>query len=133
MPRTPDGGGWHTDASRYAGEELAAVGTSILALRQDDDLYGPYLRVSTAKAEKSGSRAADELTSVQPPDGARDGYDNVTTALEDASDVLTDVRLAAWEGNTASYPALLQRLEKVRDRLEQIVQSLQQGSDGSTA
>lgn len=127
-PGTPDADSWRGDASRATGDVLSEMATVRLALEQRDGLFGTYLRTVVVDAEEGAGRAAQKLSAVQPPDSELDRHDEVTSALDDAASLLTDVRIAVVRG--ASVEQYAGRLADAADELDRLEQSLEQSGGG---
>lgn len=74
------------------------MATVELALRHRDRLFQNYVQTVVLDAEEAADKAATRLEGVQPPDAELDRNDHVTTALDDATSLLTDVRIAVVRG-----------------------------------
>lgn len=123
-PGTPDKDSWRVDAIRAVGDVSSAIETLQLALRHHADLFHPYLQTVAVDAERNASAAADKLTSRQPPDAYLQRADKVTSALDDADDLLTEARIAVLRRDTAAYGHLAGELSDTSDRLDRIEDSL---------
>lgn len=123
-PGTPDDDSWRDDAVRVTGDVASAVATVELALRRRDDLYGTYLQTVAVEAEKSAGRAAQRLEGDQPPESEIQRNEDVTTALDDATSLVTDVRIAVVRG--APLEPFIPKLAATADDLEKLEASLHQ-------
>lgn len=121
-PGTPDDDSWRDDAVRVTGDVGSAVSTLELALRRRDDLYGTYLQTVAVDAEDSAGKAAQRLEGDQPPESEIDRNTDVTTALDDATSLITDVRIAIVRG--APLRSFIPKLAKTADELEKLASSL---------
>jgi hypothetical protein len=131
-PGTPDEDSWRVDAIRAVSNVSSAVGTMQLALQQHDRITDPYLKVVAVNAEDGASKAADKLSSRQPPRAYRSRYDKVTTALDNAETLLSDARIAVVNQDEGDFPKLAQQLSKKADRLQQIEAGLHALPDDRT-
>ena len=61
-------------------------------------------------AERNGGKAAQTLSSVQPPDAERRRSADVTDRLERATGLLTDARIAVVAHDTDEYGDLVAEL-----------------------
>ena len=123
-PGTPDEDSWRDDAVRVTGDVGSAVATVELVLRQRDRVFGNYLQTVAVDAEDSAGKAATRLEAVQPPDVELDRNDQVTTALDDATSLLTDVRIAVVRGAPLAH--FIPQLSSTADDLDELESSLHQ-------
>jgi hypothetical protein len=93
-PGTPDEDSWRDDAVRVTGDVGSAVATVDLALRHRDRLFQSYLQTVLVDAEEAAGKAATRLDGVQPPDSEVARNEQVSTSLDKATSLLTDVRIA---------------------------------------
>lgn len=125
-PTTPDRSDWRNNAS-YATTGVASdVGTATLVLRQltNDRVLRTYARVSVIYAEDDAGKQLDKFGKRQPH-VADDGiYQRVTSTLSDASDLLSEVRIAVVRDDTAKYAGLLKELGQQSDKLDKLSSDL---------
>jgi hypothetical protein len=121
-PGTPDDDSWRDDAVRATGDVGSAVSTMELALRQRRQLFPNYLQTVAVDSEDSAGKAATRLEGVQPPDVELDRNDKVTSAIDDATSLLTDVRIAVVRG--APLDPFIKQLSQSADQLQQLETSL---------
>lgn len=123
-PGTPDQDSWRVDAIRAVGDVSSAVATMELSLERDDRIFGPYLRTVAVQSEENAGTAAQHLSARQPPDAylRRSAY--VTSQLDDAQSLLTEVRIAVVRRDSAAYADLLRRLGRTDDRLNRVEDAL---------
>ncbi|WP_139230126.1 hypothetical protein [Nocardioides terrae] len=123
-PGTPDDDSWRDDAVRVTGDVGSAVSTVELALRHRDRLFRTYLQTVAVDAEEAAGTAATRLEGVQPPDPELDRNSDVTSAIDDATSLLTDVRIAVVR--RAPLQHFINELSSAADRLDHLEQSLHQ-------
>lgn len=123
-PGTPDDDSWRDDAVRVTGDVGSAVSTMELTLRHRDRLFQNYLQTVALDSEESADKAATRLEGVQPPDAELDRNDEVTSAIDDATSLLTDVRIAVVRG--APLTSFIDQLSESADELDRLEQSLHQ-------
>jgi hypothetical protein len=121
-PGTPDEDSWRDDAVRVTGDVGSAVATVELAVRHRDRLFATYLQTVVVDAEEAADKAATRLEGVQPPDSEMARNDDVTSALDDATSLLTDVRIAVVAG--APLDHFIPELSSTADDLEKLESSL---------
>jgi hypothetical protein len=123
-PGTPDDDSWRDDAVRVTGDVGSAVSTLELALRQRTNLFGTYLQTVAVDAEESAGKAAKRLEGVQPPAAEIDRNEDVSSTLDDATSLITDVRIAIVSG--APLKPFIDKLSSTADQLDQLETSLHQ-------
>lgn len=123
-PGTPDHDSWRIDAIRAVGNVDSAVATMTLSLQHEGDLFARYLRTVAVQQEQNAGKEAQNLSSLQPPDQDLKRASQVTSALDDAQTLLTNVRTAVVRGDTASYAALVHNLQRTDDTLSRIEDAL---------
>jgi hypothetical protein len=118
-PTSPDHHYWSDQASQALGDALSDVSTVELVLRleQRGDLAQNYQQVVVLDSEDAVGTTLQTFGGLQPPRGDTAAYHQVSRALSDASDVLSDVRIAVVREDTERYDALLRALAKVRAEL----------------
>jgi hypothetical protein len=121
-PGTPAEDSWRDDARRAISDVSSAVQTDRVALGADRDghLYANYLQTVVVDSEDTAGSSADSFASVQPPELERERYDVVSTQLDDAASLLSQVRIAVVAGHTGSYPDLLQKLSEAAAGLDKL-------------
>ena len=122
VPSRPDVAGW-LDTARQGLEdsssEVATVG-EVLQLEQQSKLVGEYGVTAVTTAEESLGKAETSLLSQQPPAPARGRFDKVSSALGDASDLVTRARIALVDNDHARYTDLVQQLRAMAKRLDRL-------------
>jgi hypothetical protein len=106
---------------------VSEVATSRLTVQQTlrNRFVGSYPVVVLTYSEESAGKATDRVSTVQPPRSERHTYQVVTTALQDASDAVTQARIAATDGSVpaskravADLTEQLRHLRRLDDRLK---------------
>lgn len=123
-PGTPDQDSWRIGAIRAVDNVDSAVSTMTLSLQHQGDLFARYLRTVAVQQEQNAGKEAQNLSGLQPPDPDLKRSHQVTSALDDAQTLLTNVRIAVVRGDTASYAALIRSLQQTDDALARIEDSL---------
>lgn len=80
---------------------LSEVATVGLALRGHDDLFDSYLQTVVVDAEEAAGAAAEKLAAVQPPTAELERHEEVTSTLDDAASLLSEVA-SPWCGMSRS-------------------------------
>jgi hypothetical protein len=114
-PKSPDHAEWTDEAHRALAAAQSEVETVRLMLRQQRDgkAWQNYQQVIALDSEEAAGRTAESFSSIQPPPGDDRQYRRVTTLLSDASDLVTDVRIAVVREDTASYSGLIRDLRRM--------------------
>lgn len=102
------------------------MSTATLLLRQirENSVPGKYQQVIAQDAEKAVGQTMDRLGGEQPVPGDDDAYHRVTGLMSDASDLLSEVRIAVVRRDEDAYPGLLEELEKLRSELVDATEDL---------
>jgi hypothetical protein len=103
---------------------LSSVETARLVAKAagDGDTFGPYASVLLGDAEKGAGHAQDVFDSVQPPDAHSDRLrDELGKLLEDASDHLSELRIAARRHELERLPELAAPLRKISKQLNAFI------------
>jgi hypothetical protein len=90
----------------------------VLRLQRQDKIPQNYQQVVVLDSEETAGATTESFTSVQPPAQDDEMYHRVTTTLSDASDVISDVRIAVVREDTDTYPSLLKDLAAVQSDLD---------------
>ena len=119
-PTTPDAESWSDQALQALDDVGGEVATARLVLRQlqDDRATGEYAQTVALDSEEAAGTTSDGLAAVQPPRSLDTTYDHVTTALSDAADLLSDVRIAVVREDEGRYAGLVADLARARRDLE---------------
>jgi hypothetical protein len=96
--------------------EVATV-TLLLRLERDGKVPGKYQQVVAQDSESAVGATMQRFGGEQPEPRDDAAYRHVTTVMSDASDVLSDVRIAIVRRDTAAYPDLLTQLAKTQHDL----------------
>lgn len=127
VPGTPDVNTWREKARHAVSDVSSQVATVGLVLAQDGrgSLLGAYDRVVATYAEEAAGKATQSISGAQPPDAERQQYDSVTKALDDASSLLSEARIAITNGTRTEYRDLAHRLDRVGSELDDLETQLQ--------
>jgi hypothetical protein len=118
-PQSPDHSSW-TDQARLALEDGASsVATAELLLRlaQDDKVFGKTQQVVAQDSESAIGKTLQQFGGEQPEPEDDDEYAKVTGLLSDASDLLSQVRIAVVRRDTGRYPSLLRQLKDMQKKM----------------
>ncbi len=132
VPSSPDARDWRRSARQSVGDVASEVETARTALRQlaADRFVGRYATVLLVDAEEAAGKATDTITIQQPPRAEQARYDEVSAALGDAADLVTQARIAVARGSEQDYPALVEDLGKTGDELAELEEQLTRAPDG---
>jgi hypothetical protein len=118
-PKSPDHAVWSDQARHALTGAQSEVATAELVLRQQRSgkLQQNYQQVVLIDSEEAIGRTAESFTSVQPPAVDDPRNRRISTSLSDASDAVSEARIAVVREDTSEYPKLLEDLGKARDDL----------------
>jgi hypothetical protein len=125
-PQSPDHSSW-TDQAHLALQDTSgqlATATLLLRLARDDKTLGKYEQVVAQDSEKAAGATMSRFGGEQPEPEDDAEYTRVTGLLSAASDLLSQVRIAVVRRDTVTYPQLLERLDRLRDRLDEAAADL---------
>jgi len=105
----------------------SAVQTAQLALAesQSDHLPHAYLQSVLVDAERTSGMATQALSSVQPPDVERQRSSEVLDALDEATGLVTDARIAVVAGDSEQYGDLVTDLRRTAKDLQHLESTLE--------
>jgi hypothetical protein len=118
-PQSPDHSSW-TDQARQSLEDVSsevATVTLLLDLEQARKVPGKYQQVVAQDSESAVGKTLDAFGGEQPEPRDDAEYKRVTTLMSDASDLLSDVRIAIVRRDEGAYPALLRKLAELQGDL----------------
>jgi len=126
-PGTPDEDSWRSDATRAVGDVSSAVQTAQLALAESQSGHLPhaYLQSVLVDAERISGMAAQTLSSVQPPELERQRSSDVVDALDEATGLVTDARIAVVAGDSEQYGDLVTDLRRTAEDLQHLESTLE--------
>jgi hypothetical protein len=133
-PGTPDEDSWRGDATRAVGDVASAVQTVrlSLSLARHDRIPHAYLQTVLVDAETNAGKSAQKLSAVQPPDVERQRASDVNDALEQATGLLTDARIAVVADQPDQYAQLERQLTKINHDLTGIEGGLEHPPEGAS-
>jgi hypothetical protein len=124
-PQSPDHTSW-TDQARQALEDTASeVATVALLLRleHENKVPGKYQQVVAQDSESAVGATMAKFGGEQPEPRDDATYKRVTSLMSDASDLLSEVRIAVVRRDSDQYPRLL-------DELRGLARNLTDAADG---
>ena len=118
-PQSPDRSSWTDQAHKSLEDVSSEVATVSLLLRLEDEdkVPGKYQQVVAQDSETAVGQTMSRFGGEQPPEGEDDTYEKVTSVMSDASDLLSQVRIAIVRRDTGQYPKLRADLGKMQDQL----------------
>jgi hypothetical protein len=130
VPPSPDDAGWREDASKTLGDVGSELATAKLVLRAhaQDRFIGRYDRVVLAYAEEAAGKAADTLAAEQPPNTERKRYQTIADALDQATGLLSEARIAVVSDRPGACATLCPRLEAANSRLQKLEKQMSRSS-----
>jgi len=125
-PQSPDHSSW-TDQAHQALEDTAsevATVSLLLRLERQGKVPGKYQQVVAQDSESAVGATMSKFGGEQPEPQDDPTYRRVTGVMSDASDLLSEVRIAIVRRDSAAYPKLLDRLVDVEARLNEVARDL---------
>lgn len=125
-PQSPDHTSW-TDQGRQALEDTAsqvATVTLLLRLERQGKVPGKYQQVVAQDSESAVGATMARFGGEQPVPRDDPAYRRVTGLMSDASDLLSEVRIAVVRRDDDQYPRLLGELEALGRRLTEAAEGL---------
>jgi hypothetical protein len=118
-PQSPDRSSWMDQAHKSLDDVSSEVATVSLLLRLEgeDKVPGKYQQVVAQDSEAAVGETMSKFGGEQPPEGEDDTYGRVTSLMSDASDLLSQVRIAIVRRDTGEYPELREDLAQMQDQL----------------
>jgi hypothetical protein len=118
-PQSPDRSSWNDQAHKSLEDVSSEVATVRLLLRLEDEdkVPGKYQQVVAQDSEAAVGQTMSKFGGEQPPEGEDDTYDRVTSVMSDASDLLSQVRIAIVRRDTGECPKLRDDLAEMQDQL----------------
>ena len=92
--------------------------TLLLRLVREDRMFGKYQQIVALDSETNAGRTADHFSAEQPEPGDDATYARVTTLLSDATDLISEVRIALVRRDETAYPGLARKLDAMTERLD---------------
>jgi hypothetical protein len=111
---------YESKAGQTAAVAASAVQTALLAVdaAKDDKASGRYLSQVLVEAEEDAGSAQGTFDAIQPPDQRADELRaSLDDLLTEATDTLTELRIAARRGRFAELPELAAPLPGVAAKL----------------
>lgn len=132
VPSAPSAESWREDARQAVSDVAGEMATTQLVLEQHsaDRLVAGYAVVVVVEAEELAGAAVTSFESEQPPKGEQRRYDAVTKALDRATGLITDARIAVADGDEAAYDELVRQLERAGRRLDRLEKELEHPPGG---
>ena len=125
---------WQGSADRALGQAIAGLGTARVAVKLETAGRAPhtYTVVTVTDAIETSGKEASTFQTSQPPDALHRANEAVNQALDDAVSLLVETRIAlASPGiDAAAGKRLLQRIDALRAKLDDLDQAVQK-SPGS--
>ena len=111
---------YESKAGQTAAVAASATQTALLAVdaAKDDKAYGRYLTQVLVEAEEDAGSAQGTFDAIQPPDRRADELrDQLDELVSEATDTLTELRVAARRGHTAQLAEPAAPLEGLAGKL----------------
>jgi hypothetical protein len=117
---------YESKAGQTAAVAASATQTALLAVdaAEDDKASGRYLTRVLVEAEEDAGSAQGTFDGIQPPDDHADELRaHLDDLLNEATDSLTDLRIAARRGRFAELPELARPLPGVAAKLDDFAEA----------
>lgn len=125
-PQAPDHTSW-TDQARQSLEDTASqVATVELLLRLEGQgkVPGKYQQVVAQDSEAAAGATMARFSGEQPVPRDDPTYRHVTSLMSEASDLLSEARIAIVRRDSDQYPHLLDELETINRKLTETSEGL---------
>lgn len=112
-------------AANSAEAAVSAIESALLTVEvaRDGRAPAPYVSLQLSESEESVASVETAFGAVQPPGGALDDLRSETlTALGDASDVLEELRIAAYRAELHRLHEIARELEDPLGRLRRLME-----------
>jgi hypothetical protein len=121
-PQSPDHSSWRDQAHLSVEDVASNISTMslLMSLVQQDRMFGKYQQIVALNSETNAGRTADHLSGEQPQPRDDAMYAKVTSALSDACDLLSDVRIALVRRDSGKYDRLAHELSDMTKRLDRV-------------
>ncbi len=125
-PQSPDHSSWRDQAYESLDQVSSSCATATLLLEQMQRhrIFGKYAQIVALNAETNAGKVTSKFGAEQPVPSDSATYQHVTTALSDAGDVLSQVRIAVVRRDAAAYSQLLRQLSRTSDELSKVEQQI---------
>lgn len=122
----PSAADFEQDAAQALDDLASAVATVKIVLEQHrtERMFAASTVVMLTESEEAGEKAVQDLAALQPPAGLHETYGQITAALQDGADLLTEVRIAAVAVDTAALQQLSAELANKRAELSDLSEHL---------
>lgn len=119
-PQAPDHSSWRDQAHLSIEDVASNVSTMTLLLRlvREDRMFGKYQQIVALNSETNAGRTADHFSGEQPEPQDDATYTRVTTLLSDATDLISEVRIALVRRDQSEYAGLAKKLTDMTRRLD---------------
>lgn len=131
-PASPSPSSWLSKSELAVSDALSQVATAQLTLEQvrKGQFLGRYPTVVLVYAEKTAGSASDKVTTMQPPKSEDKRFQQLSTQLSDAADLVTQARIALVDDDKAQFPRLIQQLRKTAKQLSTVDDQLKKAAGG---
>jgi hypothetical protein len=126
-PQAPDHSSWRDQAHLSISDVASNVSTMSLLLRlvREGRVLGKYQQIVALNSETNAGRTADHISAEQPETRDDAAYKQVTTVLSDATDLLSEVRIALVRREKPEYRRLAHELTQMSARLDKAESRIQ--------
>jgi hypothetical protein len=126
IPASPDVGTYRAQALQTLQTATSEVATvqKLLEQQQDGRIFSPVVITQLRYSEDSLAKRTQAFSALNPPPSQDDLDTKCTAVLGTAQDLLGDARVAAHRSDLAEYPQLLDQLDRVSTRLDDLERTL---------
>jgi N-acyl-D-aspartate/D-glutamate deacylase len=119
-PQAPDHSSWRDQAHQSLQDIGSNVATDALLVRlvREGRMFGKYQQIVALNSETNAGRTASHFSGEQPELRDSGMYVKVTAVMSNATDLLSDVRIALVRRDSAAYPRLARALAQMTRALE---------------
>jgi hypothetical protein len=118
-PQSPDHSSWIDQARQSLKDVSSQVATVelLLELEQERKVPGKYQQVVAQDSESAVGATQEKFGGEQPEPRDDAEYKRITSLISDASDLLSEVRIAVVRRDDGAYPELLRQLAGLQEDL----------------
>jgi hypothetical protein len=119
---SPDSQAYRDRTSLVLTDAISHVATAqkVLAASQDDKILGSYALATVRSSDDTLNTAVGAYFELYPPREMDPRFKRVSSLLGDATDLVTESRIALYRHDRAEYPALIRDLDDLTTELERL-------------
>jgi hypothetical protein len=124
---------WQSSSDRVLGTAISGLGTARIVVKQEQADRTPhsYAVVAATDAIETTGKEISSYQVAQPPDGLHSANATVGDALDEASSLLVDVRVAVASPGLTTETAdrLVKRIDALRDKLDELDKAVEKSPE----